>query len=169
MGQTQLKTAGLTSISNAKQNVRHTPKINVGIKMQFIVKNIKPIMLLSGVLTCSMVYAVFAPEVAVTNTFGEPITGPVANIVVRSWGALVTLMGIMLIFGAFNPPNRKFAAAIAAISKFIWVGLIFFLGGKFLGTAGVVVGFDAAVAVILSIYVLTPTRNSNHSNQAESS
>ncbi len=127
--------------------------------MQFIVKNIKWIMLVSGALTCTMVYAVFVPDAAVTNTFGEPIAGDVANIVVRSWGALVTLMGVILIFGALNPPNRKFAATIAAISKFIWVGLILFLGNQFLGTAGVVISFDAAVAVILSIYVLTPTRN----------
>jgi hypothetical protein len=128
--------------------------------MQLIVKNIKWVMLVSGMLTFSMVYAVFAPEAAVTNMFGEAIAGPVANIVVRSWGALIALIGVMLIYAAFNPANRKFAATIAAVSKFVWVGLVFFLGGEFLDTAGLAISFDAVVAVILSTYVLVPVQQS---------
>lgn len=113
-------------------------------------------MLISGVLTCSMIYAVFAPEAALTRTFGASDAGPIANIVVRSWGALITLIGAMLIYAAFNPPTRRLAAAVAAASKFIWAGLVVFLGRQYLGTAGVVVGFDFLVAAILLLYLLTP-------------
>ena len=50
-----------------------------------------------------MFYAVVAPPAALMPTFGETLTGPVADIVVRNWGALITLIGAMLIYGAFDP------------------------------------------------------------------
>ena len=65
--------------------------------MNFIAAYIKWIMLVSGALTCTMVYAAIAPQAALRATFGETLQGPLAEIVVRNWGALITLMGAMLI------------------------------------------------------------------------
>ena len=59
--------------------------------------HIKWIMLVSGVLTCTMFYAFVAPQAALTSTFGAALEGPVANVVVRNWSALITLVGAMLI------------------------------------------------------------------------
>ena len=127
--------------------------------MHLLVNNIKWIMLVSGILTCSMIYAVFAPEAALNNTFGESISGPVANIIVRSWGALITLIGVMLVYAAFNPDSRKLVAAIAGASKLIWSGLVFFLGSQFLSKAGLVIGFDFVVAVLLFLYLLAARKS----------
>jgi len=49
----------------------------------------------SGVLTCTMVYAAIAPQEALRSTFGETLDGPVADIVIRNWGVLITLVGAM--------------------------------------------------------------------------
>ena len=68
--------------------------------MSWIVANMKWIMVVSGGLTCTMVYAAIAPQEALHSTFGESIEGPVAEIVVRNWGGLITLIGAMLIYGA---------------------------------------------------------------------
>lgn len=114
-----------------------------------ISKYIKWIMLLSGLLTCTMLYAVISPVEAVTSNFGEALSGDLANTIVRSWGALITLIGVMLIYGAFNPANRKFAATIAGVSKLIYVALLINLGGSYLASAMVVVIFDTAVALLL--------------------
>ena len=65
--------------------------------MSWIVVNIHWIMILSAVLTMTMVYAALAPEAALRSTFGESVSGPVADIVVRNWGALIALVGAMLI------------------------------------------------------------------------
>ena len=65
--------------------------------MSWIVANIHRIMILSGVLTMTMIYAALAPEAALRSTFGENVSGPVADIVVRNWGALIALVGAMLI------------------------------------------------------------------------
>ena len=52
--------------------------------MQWIVMSMKWIMLVSGALTCTMLYAAIAPQAALQGTFGETLDGPVANIVVRN-------------------------------------------------------------------------------------
>ena len=41
-----------------------------------------------------------------TRVAGSGAPYPVADIVVRNWGLLVTLIGAMLIYGAFNPSSR---------------------------------------------------------------
>jgi hypothetical protein len=61
--------------------------------MSWIVANIHRIMILSGVLTMTMIYAALAPEAALRSTFGENVSGPVADIVVRNWGALLRRLG----------------------------------------------------------------------------
>jgi hypothetical protein len=52
--------------------------------MGWIVANIKWIMLVAGVLTCSMLYAAIAPQAALLSTFGVTLEGPLAEIIVRS-------------------------------------------------------------------------------------
>jgi hypothetical protein len=66
--------------------------------MSWIVANIYRIMIVSGVLTRTMIYAALAPDAALRSTFGDSVSGPVADIVVRNWGALIALMGAMLVF-----------------------------------------------------------------------
>ena len=67
-----------------------------------IVKNIKWIMLFFGVITCTTFFAVITPQDALLNMFGSNLTEPLANLLVRSWGFLVFIMGALLIYGAFN-------------------------------------------------------------------
>jgi hypothetical protein len=53
------------------------------------------IMLFSGILTITMVYAALSSEAALRSTCGESFSGPVADIVVRNWGAFIALVGVM--------------------------------------------------------------------------
>jgi len=70
-------------------------------------------MTISGVLTLTMVYALIAPEAALRSTFGESLDGSVADVVVRNWGALIGLVGAMLIYGARRPAVRGLTLVIA--------------------------------------------------------
>ena len=81
--------------------------------MNFVRANIKWIMLVSGALTFTMVYAAIAPQEALRSFFGETIEGPLAEIIVRNWGALVALVGALLIYGAFYPPVRSVVLVVA--------------------------------------------------------
>lgn len=127
--------------------------------MPWIVANIQRIMIVSGVLTLTMVYAAIAPEAALRSTFGESVTGPVADVVVRNWGALIALMGAMLIWGARKPTVRPFALTVAGASKAIFIVLVLSHGGRFLGhQAGIAIGVDLVWVVLFAWYLLTVRR-----------
>jgi hypothetical protein len=113
-------------------------------------------MLVSGALTCTMIYAFIAPEAATRSTFGKAIEGPAADVVVRNWGALVTLVGVMLIYGALHPYVRSFVLVIAAVSKLVFVGLVLSHGDTFLGyQAAIAIAIDSVWVLLFVWYLLT--------------
>ena len=123
--------------------------------MAAIVSNIRWVMILSGVLTFTMVHAAIAPQAALISMFGETLQGPLADIVVRSWGALIAIVGAMLIYGAFNPPTRSLVLIVAALSKAIFIGLVLSHGGRYLGhQAGVAVVVDSMMVALFAWYLL---------------
>ena len=126
--------------------------------MRWITAQIKWIMIVAGALTCTMVYAAIAPQAALLSTFGEALKGPVAEIVVRNWGALITLIGAMLIYAGFHPQSRRLILVVAGVSKVVFILLILSFGPQFLPRAGTAVVVDTVMIVLFAIYLLS-TRN----------
>ena len=123
--------------------------------MNWIVANMKWVMLVSGVLTSTMIYAAIAPQVALRSTFGEALDGPLAEIVVRNWGALIALVGAMLIYGAFSPASRPLVLTVAGVSKLVFIGLVLTYGTQFLGQqVGVAMGIDLVMVVLFIVYLI---------------
>jgi hypothetical protein len=123
--------------------------------MNLLRSNFKWIMLVAGVLTCTMAYAAIAPQAALLATFGEALDGPLADIVVRNWGALITLVGIMLIWGAFDPQVRTMALVVAGTSKLVFAGLVLSHGGRYLAQqAGIAIAIDLVWVVVFAWYLL---------------
>ena len=123
--------------------------------MRFFIKYFKWIMLVSGILTCTMLTGLFAPQYLVQSNFGEGIEGAAAEIIVRNWSALIGLMGIMLIAGAFDRSIRRFCLLIAGISKLIFILLVLSIGTSYLeqgiGTAIIV---DSVMIVLYAAYLV---------------
>jgi hypothetical protein len=122
--------------------------------MNFIITNIKWVMLISGVLTATMFYGLFAPQSALESMFGASFNGNLESIVIRSWSALVGLIGVVLIFGAFNEKHRVFSISIAAFSKIIFVLLMLIYGQAFLGEAAMAIVMDCAVIVLALVFLV---------------
>ena len=122
--------------------------------MAWIRRNIRWIMIASGVLTTTMLQAVFAPEAALRSTFGESLSGPLAEIVVRNWGVLIALIGGMLIYAAFNPPVRPLVLIVASISKAVFIGLVLTLGQHYLGRVGLFVVVDSLMIALFAWYLV---------------
>lgn len=123
--------------------------------MNFITDQIKWIMLVSGALTCTMIYAAIAPQAAFSSTFGETLQGQAAELVVRNWGALIALMGALLIYGAFNPAVRVAALAAAGASKLVFILLVLSHGGRYVThQAGIAVAIDIVWVALFAIYLL---------------
>ena len=127
--------------------------------MRIIEANIKWIMLVSGALTCTMIYAAIAPAAALRGTFGETLEGPLAEVVVRNWGVLITLIGAMLIYGAFHAAVCPLVLAIAGVSKLVFIVLVLAQGGRYLGQqAGIAIVVDAVWVVLFALYFAAARR-----------
>ena len=121
-------------------------------------KSIKWIMLVSGVLTLTMLYAAVAPEAAMQSLFGESVSGAAASIVVRNWGVLIGLMGLLLIIGAFHEPSRRTALLIAGASKAAFIALVLAEGDRYLSGVGIAVAIDAIWVIVFALYLIVGKR-----------
>jgi hypothetical protein len=127
--------------------------------MRHVVASIKWVMLVSGLLTGTMFYAVIAPGPALMSTFGAVLVGPLAEIVVRSWGTLIGLMGVMLVYGAFHEAVRPLVLATAGASKVVYVILVVSIGTDFLPwPAMIVVVSDTLQAMLLAACLIAVSR-----------
>lgn len=127
--------------------------------MGWLIAKMKWVMLVSGVLTLTMVQAAFAPSAALRATFGETLEGPLAEIVVRNWGALIALVGAMLIYGAFQPQVRPLVLVVAGLSKLIFITLILTFGTQYLGQqAGVAIAVDSVMVLLFIAYLVATSR-----------
>jgi hypothetical protein len=100
--------------------------------MKWLAAQTKWIMLISGILTCTIFIYVVAPNYAATSGFGQPLADPLSNLMARSWGMMVGLFGIMLIYAAFRPPLQRFALTFVALGKAGFVLLLLTVGKVFL-------------------------------------
>jgi hypothetical protein len=113
------------------------------------------VMLVSGLLTCTMFYAVIAPDAMLRSNFGQTIDGQLAQIVVRNWGALIGLMGLLLIYGAYHVPARRVALLVAGASKVVLIALVLSLGQVLLQfQVGVSVAVDMVMVVLFAAYLM---------------
>ena len=123
--------------------------------MQLLFRSIKWVMFVAGLLTCTMFYALVAPEASLISNFGQPLEGQVAQIVVRNWGALIGLMGVLLIYGAFREEVRTVALLVAGTSKLVFIALVLSLGQPFLQfQVGLSVAIDTIMVVLFATYLI---------------
>jgi hypothetical protein len=115
-----------------------------------------------------MFYAAVSPIAAQRSIFGQSVDGPVAQIIVRNWGVLIGLIGLMLIYGAFNEKYRRMALLVATASKVAFIALVLSFGQQFLqqqvGTSIIV----DSIMVVLFVAYLVVTRRSREARGAQS-
>jgi len=133
------------------------------LRVTWIIANIRWIMIVSGALTATMIYAAIAPAAALESTFGETLTGPLANVVVRNWGALIALVGAMLIYGAFNAQVRPVILTVAGTSKAVFIALVLSQGERYLSRqAGIAVAIDLVLIMLFGWYLFAERRAAKH-------
>jgi len=118
-------------------------------------------MLVSGILTSTIFTAAVAPNYILNMIFGETVSGSVNEIIVRNWGALVGIVGLMLIYGAYNESVRKLILIVAISSKIFFIGLVLTLGLGYLSKAGTSIVVDALVIILFVIYLIGEKGNQN--------
>jgi hypothetical protein len=124
------------------------------MELNIIEVSIKPVMLVSGILTSTMIYAAIAPAAALNSMFGETLSGPLAELLVRNWAILITLVGLALIYGAFHPAARNLALGIAVVSKLAFIGLVLAYGFAN-SSAGISILIDAVFAAAFVAFLIS--------------
>lgn len=136
--------------------------------MKLITRHIKGLMLISGGLTATMLYAAIAPAAALQSTFGESLSGPVAELIVRNWGVLIALVGAMLIHGALNPSTRRLALVTAIVSKTMFISLVLSNGTQYLAHgAGTAVVIDTIMVVVFAVYLVSSVETTTALRESE--
>jgi hypothetical protein len=130
--------------------------------MKIRASSIKWAMLVSGCLTCTMIYATFAPYAALQSNFGRSLDpDPLADLVVRNWGALIALVGFMLVYGAFETAVRTLVLSVAIVSKAIFVGLVLSQAEVlFQGQARIAVLLDSIMIALFGMFLISILRPS---------
>lgn len=112
-------------------------------------------MLGSGIITFSMILSALHPSLGLTLTFGDTLNGDLANIIVRNWGALIAITGGMLVYGAYNEPNRSLILVVSSMSKTTFVLLNLIYGQAYFAKSGIALVFDSILVIIFVSYLLT--------------
>lgn len=86
---------------------------------------------------------------------------PFTEIVVRNWGALIGMVGTLLIFGGFRPHSRNLILVIAAASKSVFIALNLLIGIDYLSSSLFAIVLDSVFVVLYVLYLL-----GNQSNNA---
>ena|SRR5688500_6346645 len=128
--------------------------------MRFFVEKFKWVMLVAGLLTCTMFLGLVSPQMSLESNFGETLPEPISNVLVRTWSALIGMNGIMLLYGAFRQAVRKFVLVIVSLSKltFICIGLIY--GQQYLDNGlGTAIVADAVMVALFAAYLVLAGRS----------
>ncbi|MBP7243529.1 hypothetical protein [Amaricoccus sp.] len=121
--------------------------------MNWIVRGMKGILLVGGALTCTMLFAAIAPQAALEASFGATLAGPLAEIVVRSWGSLIALTGGMLLYAAFHVESRPLVLVVASASKAVFIALLLVYGRPFFPQTALPLVVDGILVVLFALYL----------------
>jgi hypothetical protein len=122
--------------------------------MSWIVRNIDWVLLVSGLGTSSMLLMAAAPRLAMQTIFGQIAEGPVANLIARSWGAMVGASGLMLIYAAFHAETRLPILLYSIAGKLGFVLLVAFTPAFRNRMAALLAVADLAIVLLLGWYLV---------------
>lgn len=123
--------------------------------MSLLVDNMQWVLLVCGLLTLSMIQAVFAPRATMRAYFGEAPDSKAADLLMRNWGMLVAAGGALLVYAAFTPSVRPVALVFVGLTKLSFITLVLMAGGAFLKKqAGLAVIIDGVMVALFAAYLL---------------
>ena len=96
--------------------------------MALIADNIFWILIVSGVITSTMLLAAVAPRAVFQQFFGGILEGPLGNAVMRNWGLVIGMSGLLLIYAAYDETIRTPIMLFSIVGKLFFVGLVFAAG-----------------------------------------
>ena len=115
---------------------------------------IKPILLVTGIATASMIAAFFAPSLVLGQLFVEPPTDAVSLAVTQHWGVLVFCFGALLVYAAYRGEARQPVLIVTIIEKIALVAGLLLLPLQLRSGAYVVAASDATFSLLYILYLV---------------
>jgi len=123
--------------------------------MAFLLDQLYLILIITGLLTMTMAQGVVAPRTVIDSTFGPMPDHPVMIMIVRSWCLLITLIGALLFYAAFDPALRMPVMLAAGISKTFYVAMLVRLSPTHrLPKAKTIIVADSIMAGLYAVYLI---------------
>jgi len=99
--------------------------------MIWIENNIGWILVVSGILTSVALLQAVAPRFGMMNLFGEEVIPSSALLIIRSWGAMIFVSGLSLIYAANHSEQRLPILFYSITVKLGIAGLVFAGGARY--------------------------------------
>ena len=123
--------------------------------MTTLVDNMQWVLLICGLLTTTMIQAVFFPNGTMRAYFGESAATPAAEMLMRNWGALVAIGGVFLVYAAFTPALRPAALLSVGAGKLAFIVLMLSQPSRFLKGQGLIaVIIDSLMIALFATYLV---------------
>jgi len=117
-----------------------------------ITTHIQPLLVITGLVTTLAAVMFIAPRPLLKLLFNVERPDSITLFVARHWGLVIGLVGMLLVFAAYEPSVRVPAMAMAATEKIAMVGLICFLPLKRTAFMRMIAFGDGAMAVVYLMY-----------------
>ncbi len=114
---------------------------------------IKPILVITGLATASMVAAFFAPAAILDQLFAQAPSDAVSLAVTRHWGLLVFCIGALILYAAYHPELRTPVLLAAIVEKIALVVGILLLPLPLRSGAYVAGASDATFTTLYLLYL----------------
>jgi hypothetical protein len=122
--------------------------------MHWIVMHINWVLIVCGVLTTSMIFPMIAPRRAAKALFGEAAEGSLVALFARSWGQMISSIGLLLIYVAFNEAARMPVLVFAAVTKFTFVTLVIANGKLYARKLAMQIAVGDLIMVVLFVWYM---------------
>lgn len=121
--------------------------------MAFIADNIFWILFVSGVVTSSMLAAVVAPRAVFEQFFGTALDGPLGNAIMRNWGLVIGMSGLLLIYAAYDETVRTPIMLFSIVGKLFFSVQVFAAGSTLKAARGGAI-VDLVIGVVFCAYLI---------------
>jgi hypothetical protein len=115
--------------------------------------HVEIILIVTGAATSLALLQFIAPSTVFRMTYGAASVDVVSTGLARHWGLLIFLIGILLIYAAFQPAVRNPAVVVAAVEKLaLGAGVLCTSLRKYPIAVAIAAG-DSVIAVIYVLYL----------------
>ncbi len=111
------------------------------------------ILLVTGLATAGALILCLAPVTMLKMIFGQAPADALSLLIVRHWGLLVGLVGVLLVYAAYHPETRVSTLLVAVVEKAAFALGVFLSPFRHrLAVVGMALA-DAGMAVVYVMYM----------------